>query len=399
MQQAFVGAAIIDCTGAPPIVDGVLVIDGERIAAVGPRSGTAIPDGAVVHDLTGHTLLPGLVNTHDHLACRTPATRASTTRQKPACCTRPPASTGRPSPIRYGAQELRDGVTTVRILGERDFLDLGYKETFDRDLAPGPRVIPSGPAIATSAQFHGTWVSIVADGVDGLRAAVRGLVVRDVKVIKLIMSGGRRQGVPKGLTTCYFSREEIHAIIDEAHKFDVKVCAHLNGGVGVDWSIEAGIDGIEHAMELSDHELELIAKSGTYVGLTMGWHYTDLYRNLLGDQSANVEREVRRLWGAGVKFGLGNDEVHHDHGLARQMILLSEFDVPASDILEIATRHGAIACGVDKEVGTLEVGKLADVIAVKGDPLQDMRAMRDVEVVMKGGRIYFGLGQPIPGGV
>jgi imidazolonepropionase-like amidohydrolase len=399
MRQAFVGATIIDATGARPIADGVLIVDGDRITAVGPRAGTTIPGDAIVHDLAGRTLLPGLVNTHDHLGLPDPSDTSLDYAAEARLLHSSPGEYRQTWALRYGAQELRDGITTIRILGERDYLDLNYKETFDRDLAPGPRVIPSGPAIATSAQFHGTWVSVIADGVEDLRAAVRRSVVRDVKVIKLIMSGGRRQGVPKGLTTCYFSREEIHAIIDEAHKFDVKVCAHLNGGIGVDWSIEAGIDGIEHAMVLSDHELELIARSGTYVGLTMGWHFTELYRKLLGDQRDNVEREVRRLWGAGVKMGLGNDEVHHDHGMARQMILLTEFGVPNKDVVEIATRHGAIACGVEATVGTLEVGKLADVIAVPGDPLEDMRVMRDVEVVMKGGRIYHGLGQPLPGGV
>ena len=397
MRTALVGGTIIDCTGGGPVPDGVLITDDEKIAALGRRADVAVPEDAQVVDVTGMTILPGFINTHDHLGLPDPSDPVLDYAAEARLLHTSSGQYRQSFALRYGEQELRDGVTTVRILGERDYLDLDYKDTFDRDLSPGPRVIPSGPAVATSAQFHGTWVSVVADGPEGLIAAVRRSVVRDVKVIKLVMSGGYRQGVPKGLTTCYFSREEIRAVIDEAHKFDVKVCAHLNGGIGVDWSVEAGIDGIEHAMELSDRELELVAASDAYIGVTSGWFGTDLYRRLLGDRSEIVAGKLRRMYDSGAKIALGNDEVHADHGMARQMILLAEIGISPMEVLQIATRHGAIACGVADRRGTLEPGYDADVIALGGDPLADMTATRDVRMVMKAGRIYFGLGHTPPG--
>jgi imidazolonepropionase-like amidohydrolase len=243
MRTALLGATAIDCTGAGPSRDAAILVNDGKIEAVGTKGTVSIPTDARVIDLAGATLLPGLVNTHDHLGLPDPEDPLLDYTAEARLLHTSSGQYRQTFALRYGAQELRDGVTTVRIVGERDFLDVGYKETFDRDLAPGPRVITSGPAIATSAQFHGTWVSVVADGPEPLRAAVRKNVVRDVKVIKLVMSGGYRQGVPKGLTTCYFSRQEIHAIVDEAHKFDVKVVAHLNGGIGIDWSVEARLDG------------------------------------------------------------------------------------------------------------------------------------------------------------
>ena len=143
--------------------------------------------------------------------------------------------------MRYGPQELRDGVTTVRILGERDFIDVGYKEAFDRDLVPGPRVLVSGPAIINSASTHGVNVGTIADGVEAVRAAVRKNVHRDAKVIKLFLSGGRRAGVPKHLTTSFFTREEIQAAIDEAHKFDVKVTAASAGTYPVSGTLKFAV--------------------------------------------------------------------------------------------------------------------------------------------------------------
>jgi imidazolonepropionase-like amidohydrolase len=297
--------------------------------------------------------------------------------------------------MRYGPQELRDGVTTVRILGERDYIDVVYKEAFDRDFIPGPRVLVSGPALINSASTHGMNVGVIADGVDAVRTAVRRNVNRDAKVIKLFLSGGRRSGVPKFLTTSFFTESEIRAAIDEAHNYGVKVTAHLNGGPAVRYAVEAGIDGIEHGMEMTDEELELVAKAGTYVGVTLTWHVSRLYKDLLGDQSAQIEHYIRRLRESGAKFVVGNDHIHADFATARQLAVLVQYGVPPMDALAASTREAAIACGVDSIVGTLEVGKEADVIAVGGDPLGDINALRKVDLVMKAGYVYCGLGRSI----
>jgi imidazolonepropionase-like amidohydrolase len=388
LRQAIVGATAIDGAGGGPTPEAVILIDAGKIEAVGDRRTVAVPENVVVHELAGMTVLPGMINTHDHLGLPDPEDPLLDYTAEARVLHTSSGQYRQTFALRYGAQELFDGVTTLRSLGERDFLDVGYKETFDRDLAPGPRIITSGPAIVTSSQFHGTWVSVVADGPEALRTAVRRNIARDVKAIKLIVSGGYRQGVPKGLTTCYFTPEELRAICEEAHKFGAKVCAHLNGGLGIDHGLAAGLDGIEHGMNMTDRELDLVAGSDAYVGLTLGWFFTPLYRRLLGEQRAEVERQVTRIFASGAKISLGNDEVHQEHGMARQMIVLVECGIPAMKVILMATAEGARACGVGAERGRLQPGLDADIIAIAGDPLRDMRVMRDVRFVMKGGKVY-----------
>jgi len=386
VRTVFAGGRIIDATGAPPIEEGVLVVEGDRIAAVGSRAEVPIPDDAEVIDVSGQTVMPGMINTHEHLGQPDP--------DDPLIPDYPSEKdTGKASSqylhtlaVRYGRQELFDGVTTVRILGERDGLDFGYRDAFDRGLVPGPRVIPSGPALCTSIS-HGAVVSRIVNGVDEVRGAVRDNIGAGAQVIKLFISGGRTMGVPYHLTTSFFTREEIQAAIDEAHKFDVKVTAHLNGGIGVDYAIEAGIDSLEHATELSDRELDLVAKSGTWVCLTLLWSFANLahYRQLGARNVEIVSRRVQRLYGAGIKLIVGNDCCHSDHGLARQVDLVTQFGVPPMEALIMATASGAEACGIADRRGTLRESMDADVIVLGGDPLVDMRHLRDVRLVMKAG--------------
>ena len=400
MNVAIVGADVLDGSGSPAIPAAVVVVDGSTISAVGTAREVDVPPDATVIDASGTTIMPGLINTHDHLSAPDPedplVDHAAEIKLR---------MTSSPAyrltfALRYGEQELLDGVTTIRILGERDGLDASYRDAFDRDLVPGPRIITSGPAIITSAQYHATAISVVADGADGVRAAVRRNILNDAKVIKLIVSGGRKAGVPRNMTVSHFTQEEISAAVSEAHKFDVKVTAHLNGGAGVDQVLDAGIDGIEHGMEMSDRELDRAVAAGTVIGMTMLWHVTDVYRKALGaGQRAALEAYVRRLHAAGARMTIGNDHCHQGHGIARQMMLLQEFGIPPMRVIQTATSEAAVACGVDQQRGTLRIGMDADLIAVGGNPLEDMSAMTDVRLVMKGGTTTVGLDRPWTRGI
>jgi imidazolonepropionase-like amidohydrolase len=386
-MKAYVNARILDCTGAPMVANGVLLIDGEKIAAVGPSDRVPTPPDAEVHDMKGQTLMPGLINTHDHLGHGDPYDPLldyPTYKRTRLGLGAPYRHT---FAVKYGRQELRDGVTTIRIAGERDFGDLAYKDAFDRGMLPGPGIIPSGPALCTELS-HGKVCSVIVNGADQVRSQVRTNIAAGAQTIKLFVSGGRTLGVPYHLTTSFLTREEIHAAIEEAHKFDVKVIAHLNGGIGVDWGLEAGLDGIEHGFELSDHELELVVKARTPVSLSLLWHFTPSYQQNLGDQSENVRKTVRRLYDAGVRLTVGSDACHSQHGIAKQLELLVRFGIPPMDAIYTATKTAAEACGIDGSRGTLEAGKDADLIAVDGDPLADITAIQDVRMVMKHGRVY-----------
>ena len=289
--------------------------------------------------------------------------------------------------VRYGRQELYDGVTTVRVLGEKDGIDFGYKDAFDRELLPGPRIIPSGPALATSMS-HGDIISTVVNGPIEARAAVRDNIGNGAEVIKMFISGGRTLGVPYHLTTSFFTPEEIGAAIDEAHKFETRVTAHLNGGPAIGYALDAGLDSIEHGMEFTDQEMELVARSGTWVVLTLGWHFTPSYVANLGDQTSAVESYVRRLYASGARLALGNDCCHADHGMARQVRWLTQFGVPPMEALTIATQGSAAACGIDDQRGTLRVGLDADLVVLRGNPLDDIDALWAIDTVVKGGRAY-----------
>ena len=388
MPQVFVGASIFDGTGAPTFTDGVLVVEGDKITAVGRRQDVALPPNAQVIDASGLTLMPGMINMHEHLAQPDPDDPLLDY-PKEKNTTKTPAQLLHTFAVRYGRQELKDGVTTVRCCGEKEDIDFGYKEAFDRDLVPGPRVIPSGWALCT-APSHGLIISKVVNGPDSVRAAVRANIAKGAQVIKLFVSGGTTLGVPFHLTKSFLTREEIHAAIDEAHKFDVRVTAHLNGGAGVDYGIEAGIDGIEHAFLLSDRELELVVKSRTPLTITMLWYFTGYFKEA-GTRFEEVASTVRRYYEAGARLVLGNDCLHADHALARQVDYMTQFGVPALEALLMATKYAADACGLAKQRGTLQVGYDADVIAIGGDPLEDIKALRDIRIVMKAGKVYAGL--------
>jgi imidazolonepropionase-like amidohydrolase len=385
VRQGLVGGAILDCTGAPLLTDGVIVVDGEKITAVGRRGEIQVPPDARVTDMTGRVLMPGMINMHEHLAQPDPDDPLlDYPREKNT--TKSSAQYLHTFAVRYGRQELMDGVTTVRCCGEKEGIDFGYKHAFDRDLVPGPRVIPSGPALCT-APSHGLIISTVVNGADSARAAVRANVAQGAQVIKMFVSGGTTLGVPFHLTKSFLTREEIHAAIEEAHKFDVRVTAHLNGGPGVKYGIEAGIDGIEHAFLLSDEELDLVVKSRTPVTLTLLWYFTGYFRDL-GTQHEHVARSVRRIYDAGARIVLGNDCLHADHALARQVDYMTQFGVPPMEALLMATKYAAEACGLEKQRGVLKPGYDADVIALGGDPLKDIKALKDIRMVMKAGKVY-----------
>jgi imidazolonepropionase-like amidohydrolase len=386
---ALTGADVIDGSGGDVLRDGAVLVEGQRIVGIGRRADVAIPEGATVMDLSGTCLLPGLVNAHDHLSAPDPEDPLLDHAAEIKLRSTSPVTYRMSFAFRYGQQELQDGVTTIRILGEKDGLDADYRDAFERGLVPGPRIITSGPAIRTSAQFHASAISVVADGPDEVRRAVRRNILADAQVIKLIVSGGRRAGVPRNMTTSHFTAAEIAAAIDEAHTFGVPVTAHLNGGPGVHQVLDAGIDGIEHGMELTDQELDRAVAAGATIGLTLLWHVTSIYRRALGgDQTDVLAAYVSRLARAGARMVLGNDHCHQGGGIARQMILLREYGVPAMRVLTIATSEAAATCGVADRRGVLRPDMDADIIAVGGDPIEDMRVMQDVRFVMKAGAVH-----------
>jgi imidazolonepropionase-like amidohydrolase len=385
VTKAIIGGTVFDATGAPPLADGVVIIEGERISAVGPRA--QVSPGAEIISAEGMYVLPGLIDAHQHLGHWDPMEPGidfneaweRTRRDEPSNYELLLLS------VRHGRHELRNGVTTLRILGEKGFIDAEYRRAFDADVVPGPRVLISGPGLTTS-HGHGREAGVVVDGVDEVRRAVRTNIRAGADWIKLFATGG---GSTAPLT-CFFSLEEIRTAIAEAHEAGKKVAAHAMGGKVIRQLVEAGVDSIEHGGYLTDEDVQLIRERGVWLVFTNSWYFHDAYiqRFPFGDSRAIAREQVQKAYNAGLKIAVGADCFHYDHSLAWEIELLVRCGVSPKDALLMATKNGAELCGLQDKIGTLEAGKQADIILVAGNPLADIRALREIRLVIKAGKIY-----------
>src|SRR5215510_4507168 len=261
-MQVLTGATLIDGTGAAPVPDAAVVIDGERIVAAGPRAGTSWPPHAELVDLSGLTLLPGLIDTHDHLASHGYALTKRWGLDEPASTTH----------LRTGGvleQTLAMGYTTVRDAGG---LDAGFKLAVDEGLIEGPRLSLSlkiisptgGIGDSVSPSGHGCWVpqdpalpDSVANGIDQVRAVVRTMVRAGADAIKCATTGGASSRPGHGPRDHAFTRDEMRVLVEEAHAQGRKVMCHALGGPGLRLAVEAGVDSIEHGSYIAE-EPELL---------------------------------------------------------------------------------------------------------------------------------------------
>ncbi len=397
---------LFDGTGDQVRENMVIVVSGDRIQNVASAGALTIPAGATVIDLSNATVLPGLIDCHTHLGARadrydeiynfkdTPLQSAF-------------------AAVVNSRKTLEAGFTSVRDVGSEPFLAVDLRNSINEGFIPGPRVVASGPAI-TITGGHGdlnnfspqTRVSMfpeerdfaIADGVDQVRHVVRAQVKYGVDVIKILATGGvLSKGDSPGAPQ--FTFEELKAAADEAHMAGRKIAAHAHGTQGIKNAILAGIDSIEHASLIDDEGIRLAKEHGTYLVMDI---YNDDY--ILGKAvefglpKENVEKEkmVGRLQRenfqkavkAGAKMAFGTDAGVYPHGdNARQFFYMVKFGMTPAQAIRAATSSAADLIGRSKDVGTLEAGKFADVIAVTGDPLQDVRTLENVGFVMKGGEV------------
>jgi imidazolonepropionase-like amidohydrolase len=385
----------------------VIVVTGDRIQNVGPASTVSIPKGATVIDLSRSTVLPGLIDCHTHLGAR--ADRydeiyffKDTPFQSAFAATVNARKT------------LEAGFTSVRDVGSLPFLAVDLRNSINEGLIPGPRIVASGPGISITGG-HGDLNNFspqtrvvmfpeerdfqIADGVDQIRHVVRAQVKYGVDVIKILATGGvLSKGDSPGAPQ--FTSEELKAAADEAHMAGRKIAAHAHGTQGIKNAILAGIDSIEHASLIDDEGIRLSKEHGVYLVMDI---YNDDY--ILGKAiefglpKENVEKEkmVGRLQRenfehavkAGAKMAFGTDAGVYPHGdNAKQFFYMVKFGMTPAQAIRAATSNAADLIGRAKDVGTVEAGKYADLIAVSADPLQDVRALENVGFVMKGGVVY-----------
>ncbi|HSM88073.1 MAG TPA: amidohydrolase family protein [Candidatus Limnocylindrales bacterium] len=384
-----------------------IVVFADRIQTVAPAASVSIPSGATVIDLSHATVLPGLIDCHTHLGAR--ADRYDEIyRFKDT-----PFSSAFAAVVN-ARKTLEAGFTSVRDVGSLPFLAVDLRNSINEGLVPGPRIVASGPPI-TITGGHGdlnnyspqTRVMMfpeerdfsIADGVDQVRHVVRAQVKYGVDVIKILATGGvLSKGDSPGAPQ--FTPEELKAAAEEAHMAGRKIAAHAHGTQGIKNAILAGIDSIEHASLIDDEGIRLAREHGTYLVMDI---YNDDYilgkavefglpkenlekEKMVGRlQRENFERAVK----AGVKMAFGTDAGVYPHGdNAKQFYYMVKYGMTPAQAIRAATSSAADLIGRTKDVGTVEPGKYADLIAVTADPLQNVRALENVEFVMKGGVVY-----------
>ena len=385
----------------------LITIEGERIKSVAANTSMQTPPGATVIDLSHYTVLPGLIDCHTHLDSR--ADRYSEINRF------------KDTPFDHAfwavvnaRKTLEAGFTTVRDVGSKPFLAVDLRNTINEGFIPGPRIVASGPGISITGG-HGdlnnfspqTRVSMfpdernfqIADDANQLRHVVRAQVKYGVDVIKILATGGvLSKGDSPGAPQ--FTFEELKAAADTAHMAGRKIAAHAHGTEGIKNAILAGIDSIEHASLIDDEGIRLAKEHGTY--LVMDIYNDDYILNEapkvgLPQENIDKERMVGRLQRenfekavkAGVKMAFGTDAGVYPHGdNARQFAYMVKYGMTPAQAIRAATSSAADLIGRQSDVGTIEPGKYADIIAVSQDPLADVKVLEHVDFVMKGGTIY-----------
>ncbi len=377
------GGLVIDGTGSPPIDKGAIIIEGQHIIGIGKED--ELREKADVHvlDCSDQTLLPGLIDCHNHLSLDPRLENYLYRMEDPI-----PALTLRACETMK--IDLRSGVTTSRCMGDKGFLDVECKKAVAEGRIEGPHLLIATRGIRA---FHGHgFVGYPFGGIDQIQAAVRENLSAGADLIKIYITGTLRG--PEGIPS-YFSKEEIQAAVDEAHRVGIPVATHCIGGIGFEWALEIGIDVIEHGYFLTDREIDLFVKSDRWLVMTPSIFFTDariqtLPTDLIDGhlrQRDEVAQRMRAAIKAGIKFAVGTDGMHG--GLAQEIQYLVDFGATASQALIAATRHAARVCGLEDSIGTLEPGKCGDIIGVEGNPLEDIGSLKRVKTVISRGRIKY----------
>jgi len=388
--QAIRCGTLFDATGAPPLRDAVVIVTDGRIAGAGPAATTAIPASAEILDLSDRFVMPGLIDCHSH-ASIVPALgdQLGQIRRGPV-----PQALAATANLR---RDLAAGTTTMRLMGEEHFMDVELREAIEGGIVPGPRLLIATRGLAAN-NAHGRGLAGF-DGVDEVRRAARENLRRGANHVKIFVTGGVSSpgAMPTGSG---YTREEIRAAVEEADRAGTYAAAHAHGGPGLRLAVEEGAGTIEHGALATDEDIALIKERGAWLICTFGiFLHPQGIEGGDGQRPAIMEkmRWARRLadenfprhLASGVRFACGTDAVHGQ--MPFELETLVRFGVSNRDALLAGTRWGAEACRVAADVGTIEPGKRADLIAIEGDPLKEIRAMAHVTLVMKDGHIQEGL--------
>ena len=395
-------ARVFTSTSERPLTPGMVVVEGDHIAQVGQN--LTVPPGAQVIDLGDATLLPGFIDAHVHMSMEM---SDDWYRDFYQGVLRFPAEQALYA-AKYARLTIEAGFTTVRDVGSQDYVALGLRNAINAGVAVGPRMMIANHGIGSTGGHAddapdpperikpaGT-IQGVCNGPAQCREAVRFQIKFGADVIKCMPSGGVLS-LSDPVDVPELTREEMDAIVSEAHAWHRKVAAHCHGDEAAKIAIAAGVDSIEHGTFLKDDTLRQMKEKGVYLVPTLfagAWvgEKADRFPPPIAVKAraaaAQMQSMFQRAVKIGVKVAFGTDSAVEPHGLdAREFALMVKNGMTPAQALLAATANGADLLGLAGQIGTIEKGKLADLVAVPGDPLQDIRQTEKVSFVMQGGKV------------
>jgi imidazolonepropionase-like amidohydrolase len=373
----------------------VLVQDGE-IAEIGPSGSAPSPDGAATVDLQGSYLMAGLFNMHTHFSLALPGPLAESVRAMS------------PHELAFyvadhARRTLLCGVTTVRCVGEMDHVDFALRSAIAAGRADGPRILTAGRAlVCTGGHGHESSNTLECDGPDGFVRGTRAQIKAGADLIKVMISGGIA-GLHETMDTVPLAPDELSAVIFTAHAWGRKVTAHAGPARIIGPAVEQGLDCVEHGYQLTEAVARQMSDRGVPLVPTLSVTRCKDFFDSLGvpdwmqERSLSAapehEQSYRLALAAGVSVMLGSDvppfwQTDGTSATVRELEYMEAFGLPPHDALLAATRVPAAWLGIDGQVGSVEPGKRADLIAMRQDPTATVSALRTMHWVMKDGRVY-----------
>ena len=388
---------LLDVHSGRTLSDQAIVIGSGKIVSVGSMSQAKRSSGDRVIELPNATILPGLTDAHTHLT------------GNPQDVGLRALAISIPRSALIGAHNARltleAGFTTVRNVGADGYSDVALRDAINDGDVPGPRMLVSGPPLGITGghcdenelpfEFH-VQSEGVADGVEGVQHKVREVIKYGADVVKICATGGVLSHGDNPQASA-FTLDELKAIVADAHRLGRKVAAHAHGAQGILWASEAGVDSIEHGSYIDDAAIAEMKKNGTYLVPTLylaDWFLANAERLHVPPELIAKGKEVMpaarkniaHAFSSGVKVAFGTDAAVYPHGLnAHEFAVMVKLGLTPLQSIQAATINAADLLGWSDKIGALEPGKWADIIAVDGDPLQDVTTLERVKFVMKGG--------------
>ena len=397
---------LIDGTGAAPVKNAVILVQDGRITAVGAN--VPVPAGASIVDLSGETVLPGFIDAHVHLASHV----IGDGDWQHAGLTELPSQTALLGAA-HAQQTLEGGFTTVRVVGSANFGDVALRNAINAGWIQGPRIVAAGISFGIrGGHCDGTnglqpyalgregGVEVgVADGVEEVRNAVRYAVKYGADVIKICATGGVLS-LTDSAGVQQYTEEEMRAIVETATQLDRRVAAHAHGTAGIKAAVRAGVTSIEHGSILDAEAVQLMKQKGTWLVPTLLAGFTVESLATAGRLpppiaakalaiAPRMHNSFKLALDGGVKIALGTDAGVMKHGTnAREFELMVRWGMTPMQAIVAGTLSGATLLGLEREIGTIAAGKRADIVGVRGDPLQDITVLQHVDFVMKDGKTF-----------